>query len=273
MGFSIGKALGKLGGSATHSLGSIAGGAIGSIFGPAGAAIGSQIGGSLGPSQERMNRRDYNYQWQHALKAWDMQNAYNEPIAQMARLKAAGLNPMLVYGSGNVTGNASTSIDVPSLAGTDVMSGANGFTGLMGEMASNSFRQNMQEQRIAAQQSLHNNELDLLIKQAELEYLQKRNAGLTGPNGNVTKRDLFISPDTTIEDIVNNPNMTVDEKKKAISLINAQNPKTSFSTDPLAYIGRVFGGAYNYGRQGGAYLRKKMAERGYNVEKGYLPYK
>lgn len=35
------------------------------------------------------------------------QNAYNSPAAQMQRLQAAGLNPNLVYGSGNVVGNQS----------------------------------------------------------------------------------------------------------------------------------------------------------------------
>lgn len=38
-------------------------------------------------------------QWQE--KMMDKQNAYNSPIQQMERLKAAGLNPHLVYGSGN----------------------------------------------------------------------------------------------------------------------------------------------------------------------------
>lgn len=32
---------------------------------------------------------------------WNAQNAYNTPAAQMQRLKEAGLNPMLVYGSGS----------------------------------------------------------------------------------------------------------------------------------------------------------------------------
>ena len=36
---------------------------------------------------------------------WNMQNAYNTPKAQMDRLRAAGLNPALMYGQGNV-GNA-----------------------------------------------------------------------------------------------------------------------------------------------------------------------
>lgn len=55
----------------------------------------------------RMNKKNrkfaehmYNRQREHALIDWDNQNKYNSPIEQMARLKAAGLNPNLVYGDG-----------------------------------------------------------------------------------------------------------------------------------------------------------------------------
>lgn len=44
-------------------------------------------------------------QFQMDIDAWRMQNAYNTPEAQQARLKAAGLNPALMYGQGTV-GNA-----------------------------------------------------------------------------------------------------------------------------------------------------------------------
>ena len=42
------------------------------------------------------------------LNMWNLQNQYNAPTAQMDRLRAANLNPNLVYGSGNVTGNISS---------------------------------------------------------------------------------------------------------------------------------------------------------------------
>lgn len=172
--------------SFSHSLGSIAGGAIGGIFGGAGgAAIGSQIGSMFGPSQERQDRRNYQYELRNAISAWNMQNDYNSPVQQMARLREAGLNPRLVYGSGNVTGNSSTSLSLPSLGSSDVMSGANAFNNLTSDLSTNSFKQSMQEQRIAAKQSLVNNELDLQLKQAQLEYLRLRNAGMTTGKGNV----------------------------------------------------------------------------------------
>jgi len=42
----------------------------------------------------------YGRQRQDALADWNMQNEYNSPLQQMERLKAAGLNPNLVYGNG-----------------------------------------------------------------------------------------------------------------------------------------------------------------------------
>lgn len=47
--------------------------------------------------QEKM----YGIQRKDSLADWERQNAYNSPAAQMERLKAAGLNPNLVYGSGS----------------------------------------------------------------------------------------------------------------------------------------------------------------------------
>lgn len=42
-------------------------------------------------------------------KMWERQNEYNSPEQQMMRLKSAGLNPNLVYGSGSVSGNTTSS--------------------------------------------------------------------------------------------------------------------------------------------------------------------
>lgn len=49
-----------------------------------------------------------------AMLSWQLANDYNHPIQQMERLKAAGLNPNLVYGSGSVAGNTT---GAPSLVG------------------------------------------------------------------------------------------------------------------------------------------------------------
>lgn len=55
------------------------------------------------------NREQSQYAYNMDLQQWNRENAYNDPSQQMARLKAAGLNPNLVYGNGSVTGNTTTS--------------------------------------------------------------------------------------------------------------------------------------------------------------------
>lgn len=56
--------------------------------------------------QENDKNRQYNLmlakqQNQWNLDQWNRENAYNDPTAQMQRLRNAGLNPDLVYGSGS----------------------------------------------------------------------------------------------------------------------------------------------------------------------------
>lgn len=71
----------------------------------AGTALASQ--GANAYATGKLNKK--NRQWQegryiqqriHNLEDWNMQNEYNSPQAQMQRLKAAGLNPNLVYDNG-----------------------------------------------------------------------------------------------------------------------------------------------------------------------------
>lgn len=43
-------------------------------------------------------------------KNWEDQNAYNAPVQQMARYRAAGLNPNLIYGNGSSSAGTASSI-------------------------------------------------------------------------------------------------------------------------------------------------------------------
>lgn len=79
------------------------------------------------------NRAMAEYQYSKDLEMWNRGNMYNAPQAQMERLKKAGLNPNMVYGSGNPVGassaqlpkyNAPTAsynyqppVDIPSMIG------------------------------------------------------------------------------------------------------------------------------------------------------------
>lgn len=55
----------------------------------------------------RANRELAEYQYSKDLEMWNKGNTYNSPVAQMERLKNAGLNPNLIYGSGGATTQAS----------------------------------------------------------------------------------------------------------------------------------------------------------------------
>lgn len=68
--------------------------------------------------QAELNEKAANKAFARNLSMWNLQNSYNDPSAQMERLQAAGLNPNLVYGGGNVTGNTSGSAPEYNLDGT-----------------------------------------------------------------------------------------------------------------------------------------------------------
>lgn len=88
------------------------------IWGPiiAGAAA---LAGTIGQAisnrkaekrQNQANRQLAQFQYNKDLEMWNKANTYNAPEAQMSRLKEANLNPNLVYGGGNVTGNATAQL-------------------------------------------------------------------------------------------------------------------------------------------------------------------
>ena len=93
--------------------------ALGAIIAGGASLLGSALGFG---SQKKANKANmelakYQNEWQtqenekayqRNLKMWNLQNEYNSPTQQMARLRSAGLNPNLVYGSG-VTGNSAGS--------------------------------------------------------------------------------------------------------------------------------------------------------------------
>jgi hypothetical protein len=73
--------------------------------------------GSLGASLIGNSgaKRRQNLANKQNIEFWNMQNKYNTPKAQMGRLKDAGLNPNLIYGSGSANTGVAGSI-APSKA-------------------------------------------------------------------------------------------------------------------------------------------------------------
>lgn len=104
-----------MGGILNAILGAI--GAAASVAGTAG-SIASSVRGKRGQQIENQKQRDFELQMYQRQKQdnqtfWQMENYYNSPAMQMQRLKDAGLNPNLMYGSPQSGGNAG-SIQSPS---------------------------------------------------------------------------------------------------------------------------------------------------------------
>lgn len=74
----------------------------------AGSVLGSLISGGM---NYRNTKKLMKYQNQMNIENWKMENQYNSPLAQVARLREAGLNPSLVYtgGTDNVGGTVGSS--------------------------------------------------------------------------------------------------------------------------------------------------------------------
>jgi hypothetical protein len=81
----------------------------------AGLGLLGSLGSSIITNKGAKNRQALAYQ--QNIKFWNMQNAYNTPKEQMKRLQEAGLNPNLIYSSGQgatgVAGSVSPSKPAP----------------------------------------------------------------------------------------------------------------------------------------------------------------
>lgn len=100
---------------------------IGAILGAA-QGIGDMISQTLQNKKNRQFQQDmYQQQKTDNIRFWEMENQYNSPLAQMQRLKDAGLNPNLVYGNGaTATGGSiqspkQTSSDQPAVKAPDML--------------------------------------------------------------------------------------------------------------------------------------------------------
>lgn len=69
----------------------------------AAAGIGAASTANANKKNRKFQEKMYGRQRADNLADWNMQNDYNHPSKQMQRLKEAGLNPNLVYGSGATT--------------------------------------------------------------------------------------------------------------------------------------------------------------------------
>lgn len=82
-----------------------------------GSIVGNLLGFGSNKSTNEANMRLAEYQYDRNLDMWNRANEYNKPANQVKRLREAGLNPALLYGSGSVANTSSNSpqYDAPHL--------------------------------------------------------------------------------------------------------------------------------------------------------------
>lgn len=126
------------------------------------------------------NTEQQNWSYDRNLEQWHRQNTYNSPQAQMERLKSAGLNPNLVYGSGS--GSAGTAATSPQHSparyeapraerSTNVTPQIDAYQAVQVGQAlalQKAQREQISAQTDAIRQGTKNSQVDELIKAAEL---------------------------------------------------------------------------------------------------------
>lgn len=100
---------GEVLGAIASGIGGIASG----YFGYKGQQSANQTNIQLAREGQDFETLMWNKQQTENQRIWEQQNNYNSPLSQMQRLKAARLNPNLVYGSGNVTATSSSQQNTP----------------------------------------------------------------------------------------------------------------------------------------------------------------
>lgn len=144
-----------------------------------GQGIGAFSQASMNKKTRKWNEKMYGVQRRDALADWNMMNDYNSPMAQMARLKQAGLNPALVYknGADNVAPAVrSTSVDswnpqpIQFNPGASFQAGLSAFYDVEMKQAQ---VDNLHEQNKILQQESVNKSIDAILKTTNIERIKQ----------------------------------------------------------------------------------------------------
>lgn len=173
---------------------------------------GTQVAANI--AQRKFTEKMYNRQRQDSLADWAMQNEYNSPTSQMARLKDAGLNPNLVYGTG-VSGASGMASPVRSSQAGSYHPDAPRFTALEGYLDA----QVRQAQIDNVKQATTASKQDVELKKAQI-LATLSGAALTGTK---QQREAFqLALDQQLRDV------SVDAK---IADLNKTLASTQFQID------------------------------------------
>jgi len=149
---------------------------------------GAMIGGASNAINSLLNigqaKKEREYQkemattaYQRDVEMWNTQNAYNAPAAQMERLKEAGLNPNMVYGSGSATGNTSGSMPKHQSYGTPTAQmDIGGIMNVLGQY------QQIKGQKLKNEEQAITNQMHFEVMNSTLDNLKETTRGLTNKN-------------------------------------------------------------------------------------------
>ena len=145
----------------------------------AASAVGTNAANALMYKRQRAdNRQDAATAYQRSIDMWNMNNAYNDPSAQMERLKQAGLNPNLVYGGGATTTASAPSAPQASSAtpqrfqGVDALPVISAYMDVKMKQAQADL---IEEQKNNLIQRTANERTNGLLKTLDLDYFGTRN--------------------------------------------------------------------------------------------------
>lgn len=153
----------------------------------------------------------------YAEKMWHKQNEYNSPTQQMQRLKAAGLNPHLVYGSGSAVGNSASAVQHTEGAQTN-----------FGEVAGNYITNRLnaqQEKNLRKQEQLTdaqilNAEKDIEVKDQNILSSIASTANTEAQTAR-TQWDYEFAKETK-NMALEKMSLGIDQQKSSIGLTNSQ---------------------------------------------------
>lgn len=195
--------------------------AIGGVGSIVGGVIDAAVTGAQNRKSRQFAREMYSQQRLDNVAFWNLQNEYNTPLNQMARLKAAGLNPNLVYGqsAGGAAGQAG-SLSAPSAMGAQ-------------------FRPSSIGSAIGRAGELMGTYLDFEIKREQANNLRAQNqesleraALAAAQRANVeqgTKRSVFdLELDQELRSV------SVDARRENLRQIKAQIASTMTQTEAVA---------------------------------------
>lgn len=177
-----------------------------------GQGVSSLAGSALGflgqQSANRSNLELAKYSYQKDLEMWYRQNAYNSPTEQMARLKAAGLNPNLVYGNGSAVNVAS---NAPQMK-TPHMEAYRGYNLGIGDAVGTY----MQMQQNQASTELAKTQRDSV--QADIDTKRLQQAGMISSNAKNAVEAAIAeqTKDAVINQIWNRSNQSAEEMNTSV---------------------------------------------------------